>query len=100
LPDDEILPSERKLQPTDTPKKVDELAQIIVAISVGLSLLVPMILLTFIKVIRYRLILVSSFVITFALLIGLALNVESKDLISATAGYTAVLAVYVGVAPT
>jgi len=60
--------------------------------------MVPMILLTLIEAIRYRLILVSGCVMAFTILMGLAISVESKDLVSATAGYTAVLAVYFAVA--
>jgi hypothetical protein len=59
-----------------------------------------MILLTLIKYIRYRLILGSGCVIMFAVTMGLSMPVEGKDLISATAGYAAVLAVYLAVART
>jgi hypothetical protein len=97
---DELLPSEVKLEPREASKKVDNLAQIIVAVSAGLSLLIPMILFTLIKYIRYRLILVSGCVIMFAVAMGLSMPMEGKDLISATAGYTAILAVYLAVAGT
>jgi hypothetical protein len=69
------------------------LAQIIVAISAGLSLLVPMILLTLISGLRYRLVLISGCVMAFAVSMGLSINVECKDLIGDTSGYTAVLGV-------
>jgi hypothetical protein len=77
---------------------VDRLARIIVAITGGVFLLVPMIIMTFVNSTNYRLIIVSVAVIWFSVSLALATNATNQELLGATAAYSAVLVVYVGTA--
>jgi uncharacterized RDD family membrane protein YckC len=80
------------------PPFVEGLARIIIAITGGLFLLVPMILMTFITSPHYRLIIVSVAVLWFSISLGIVSHATNQELLGATAAYTAVLVVYVGAA--
>jgi hypothetical protein len=66
-----------------------------VAVTAGASILLPMIIMTFVPSIYWRLGIVSAAVIVFAL--GMSAASQSSDeVIAATAGYAAIMVVYIG----
>jgi len=75
---------------------VDRLARIIVAITGGVFLLVPMIIMTWVTDAHVRLIVVSVAVLWFAISVAVVSKATNQELIGATAAYSAVLVVYVG----
>ncbi|KAF4624509.1 hypothetical protein G7Y89_g13664 [Cudoniella acicularis] len=75
---------------------VDRLARVIVAITGGVFLLVPMIIMTFVQNAHLRLVVVSVAVVWFAVSVAVVSESSNQELIGATAAYTAVLVVYVG----
>ena len=75
---------------------VDTIARIIFGIVGGLMLLVPLVVLTFIENNHYRLLAATFFTLAFVLVIAGFSNASNQELIAATAGYTAVLVVFVG----
>jgi VIT1/CCC1 family predicted Fe2+/Mn2+ transporter len=85
------MPKPRKVSPL-----VDGLARIIVAITGGVFLLVPMIIMTWATDAHVRLIIVSIAVLWFAISVALVSKATNQELIGATAAYSAVLVVYVG----
>jgi hypothetical protein len=80
------------------PSFVEGLARIIIAITGGVFLLVPMILMTFITSPHYRLIIVSVATLRFSISLGIVSHATNQELLGATAANTAVLVVYVGAA--
>jgi hypothetical protein len=86
-------PSSAKLPPF-----VEGLARALVAITRGVFLLIPMVLMTFITCPHYRLIIVSVPVLWFSTSLGVVSHATNQELLGATAAYTAVLVVYVGAA--
>jgi VIT1/CCC1 family predicted Fe2+/Mn2+ transporter len=85
------MPKPRKVSPL-----VDGLARIIVAITGGVFLLVPMVIMTWATDAHMRLIIVSVAVLWFAISVALVSKATNQELIGATAAYSAVLVVYVG----
>jgi hypothetical protein len=77
---------------------VDTIARIIFGLSGGVLLLIPLIVLTFIKSTNYRLLAVSLFVLMFVALISVFSRASNQELAGATAAYAAVLVVFVGAA--
>jgi len=82
----------------EVPWFVNGLARIIVAITGGVFLLVPMIIMTRATDVHMRLIVVSIAVLWFTVSVALCSTATNQELIAATAAYTAVLVVYVGTA--
>jgi hypothetical protein len=78
------------------PPIADSLARLVIAFVGGLFLLVPMIIMTFVEDSHERLIIVVASVIVFSLAVALTSVASNQELVAATAGYTAVLVVYVG----
>lgn len=73
----------------------EALGRIIIGIVGGASFLVPMIIMTFVTQVHYRLVIISVATILFA--IGVAFTSASKDsVVAATAAYAAVMVVYIG----
>jgi len=81
---------------TEVSRLVNRLAWIIVAITGGVFLLVPMIIMTFATDAHMRLVVVSVAVLWFAVSVALVSKATNQELIAATAAYSAVLLVYVG----
>jgi VIT1/CCC1 family predicted Fe2+/Mn2+ transporter len=81
---------------TEVSRLVDGLARIIVAITGGVFLLVPMIIMTFATDAHMRLVVVSVAMLWFAVSVPLVSKATNQELIAATAAYSAVLVVYVG----
>jgi hypothetical protein len=75
---------------------VDKIARVTFALFGGLVLLVPLIVLSFIQNDHYRLLATTLFVLLFVIFIAFTSNASNQELIAATAGYTAVLVVFVG----
>jgi hypothetical protein len=75
---------------------VDNAARIIVSVTAGLFLLVPMIVLSFITSQKARLGTTVAFVIVFAVVLGRFSKATNDALMGATAAYAAVLVVFVG----
>lgn len=67
----------------------------------GAFLLVPMVALTYITEQRFQLLTVSLFVVFFALTVALTTSVQTsnQELVAATAGYAAVLVVFISQTP-
>ncbi|KAF2669611.1 hypothetical protein BT63DRAFT_425287 [Microthyrium microscopicum] len=85
------VPRPKQLSPI-----VDGFARIIVAITGGVFLLVPMIIMTWVTNAHIRLIIVSVAVLWFAISIAVTSKATNQELMGATAAYTAVLVVYIG----
>lgn len=81
---------------TEVSRLVNRLAWIIVAITGGVFLLVPMIIMTFATNAHMRLVVLSVAVLWFAVSVALVSKATNQELIAATAAYSAVLVVYVG----
>ena len=78
---------------------VDVLARILMSLIGGAFLLVPMIVLSFLRnSLVHSLIVTAVFIIVFAILLSLLTSASNQDIVSATAAYSAVLVVLVGVA--
>jgi hypothetical protein len=75
---------------------VDGLARFAIALVAGVFLLVPMIVLSYIKSKKYCLITTCMFVLVFAAIASLATKASNHELLTATATYAAVLVVFVG----
>lgn len=69
--------------------------QVILAIAAGASLLVPMIIMTFLTSWRARLIIVSVATVLFGVCFALASN-SKESILAGTAAYAAVMVVYIG----
>lgn len=79
---------------------MNTLAPLAVALVGGAFLLAPMSALTFISTPKYQLITVVLFVLFFAVVLALGFsNASNQELLSATAAYAAVLAVFVHQVP-
>jgi VIT1/CCC1 family predicted Fe2+/Mn2+ transporter len=85
------MPKSGKVSPI-----VDGLARIIVAITGGVFLLVPMVIMTWATDAHVKLIIVSVAVLWFAISVALVSNATNQELIGANMAYSAVLVVYVG----
>ena len=102
-------PSERKANKVgyhkgERPKTyspfLDALARFIIAVGGGLSLIVPMLVMSFDASRTKSLVTVSVAVVLFALLLSLGFDTDNKDTLMATATYAAVLVVFVGTSST
>ena len=82
--------------PEDTSPFVDTLARFIVAITGGLSLVVPMLVMRLDEHLKKSLITVSVAVILFSILTALMFKASNVETLAATATYAAVLVVFVG----
>ncbi len=79
---------------------LDALARFIIAVGGGLSLIVPMLVMSFDASRTKSLVTVSVAVVLFALLLSLGFDTDNKDTLTATATYAAVLVVFVGTSST
>ncbi|KAK5121888.1 hypothetical protein LTR85_004459 [Meristemomyces frigidus] len=70
----------------------------VIAVSGGVSLLVPVIIMTFTTSRAARLIVVSVTVLLFSLFMAVGTPATNENLLTATAAYAAVMVVYVGTA--
>ena len=75
---------------------VDRLVRFVMAITGGLFLVVPMVIMTIDQSQTKSLVTVSLAVVTFALVLSLAIRVSNIETLVATATYAAVLVVFVG----
>lgn len=75
---------------------IDNLARFAIALVAGVFLLVPMIILSYIRSKKYCLITTCLFVLVFAAIASLATKASNHELLTATATYAAVLVVFVG----
>jgi hypothetical protein len=75
---------------------VDVSARVLFGLCGAISLLIPLVVLTFIKSVNYRLLATILFVLTFVLMIALLSDANNQELVGATAAYAAVLVVFVG----
>lgn len=84
----------------ETPKEVsvfvDRLVRFILAITGGLFLIVPMIIMSIKPSTTKSLVTVSSFLILFSLVLALGIKVSNIETLVSTATYAAVLVVFVG----
>ena len=74
---------------------IDVVARQMIAFIGGLSLIVPIVIMTFLGSLKARLIVMCCFVGGFAALIGIFTRATNREVLAATAVYTAVLAVFV-----
>lgn len=75
---------------------MDGVARVLVALVGGASLVVPLIMMTYLTSQTARLIIVSAFVFVFSILVGVATKGTNQEVLGATAAYAAVLVVFVG----
>ena len=75
---------------------VDGLARLLFGIFGGLLLLIPLVVLTFIHSIHYRLLATTLFTFIFVVILALFSNASNVELIGSVAAYAAVLVVFVG----
>ena len=75
---------------------VDVFGRLIMAVLGGASLLVPMLIMTFLKSRTARLVTVSVAVFVFGFILSIGTRASNQELLGATAAYTAVMVVYVG----
>ena len=76
--------------------RIDKTARVLFGIIGIVSLLVPLVALTFIQNTNYRLLATTGFVITFTLVLAFLSVANNQELVGATAAYAAVLVVFVG----
>ena len=84
------------MMPEDTSPFVDILARFMVAITGGLSLVIPMLVMRLDEYLKKSLITVSVAVILFSALTSLMFKASYVETLAATAAYAAVLVVFVG----
>lgn len=82
--------------PRDVSPNVEKLARFIIALFGAISILVPMIIMSFHRSRTEALITTSVSVILFAMCCSFTLNTANDQTLAATAGYAAVLMVFVG----
>ncbi|KAI1765173.1 hypothetical protein GGR53DRAFT_284152 [Hypoxylon sp. FL1150] len=82
--------------PKEVSHFVDQAVRFVVAISGGLFLVVPMVVMTIQPSVLKSLITVSTFVLLFALILAFAVKVSNVETLISTATYAAVLVVFVG----
>ena len=76
--------------------RIDTTARIVFGIIGIVSLLVPLVVLTFIDSTNYRLLATTGFVILFVFVLALLSGVNNQELVGGAAAYAAVLVVFVG----
>jgi len=74
----------------------DMMARFVVAMLGGASLIVPMVLMTFLTTRNQHLIITSVFTVAFALGVSFMSRASNQEILAATAAYAAVLVVFVG----
>ncbi|TKA81839.1 hypothetical protein B0A49_01069 [Cryomyces minteri] len=79
---------------------VDYLARFFVSIFGGASLLVPMIIMVFSDSRNTNLIITSAFVLFFSIVLSVGSKASNQEILAATAGYAAVLVVFIGTSGT
>ncbi|TKA81836.1 hypothetical protein B0A49_01066 [Cryomyces minteri] len=79
---------------------VDYLARFFVSIFGGASLLVPMIIMVFSNSRNANLIITSAFVLFFSIVLSVGSKASNQEILAATAGYAAVLVVFIGTSGT
>lgn len=82
--------------PKEVSKFVDRSIRFVMAVSSGLFLIVPMIIMTIRPSDVKSLVTVSAFVLLFALILSFVIKVSNIDTLVSTATYAAVLVVFVG----
>jgi VIT1/CCC1 family predicted Fe2+/Mn2+ transporter len=83
-------------EPKDVSSTVDNLARCAMGLVGGISLLAPLLIMTYVVETRYRLIVVCLFVVLVTVLLSLLSKASNQEILGAVAGYTAVLVVYIG----
>lgn len=78
---------------------IDIFARQVIAFAGGIILVIPVILMNFITGRNNALIIMSCFVVGFAVLIGIFTRATNQEVLAATAVYTAVLALFVSDSP-
>ena len=89
-------PTLAKQLTTPVPSWIDKLVRQLVALVGGLSLVVPVIMMTFLTSIAARLSIVCCASLGFSIFIGIATKASNQEVLGASAAYTAVLVVFVG----
>ena len=84
------------IEPEEISPFVDTLARFIVAITGGLSLVIPMLFMRLGETLFKSLTTVSAAVVLFSALTSLMFNASNVETLGATAAYAAVLVVFVG----
>lgn len=82
--------------PKEVSHFVDQTVRFVVAITGGLFLVVPMVVMTIQPSVLKSLVTVSTFVLLFALILAFAVKVSNVETLISTATYAAVLVVFVG----
>ncbi|RJE22706.1 hypothetical protein PHISCL_04967 [Aspergillus sclerotialis] len=77
-------------------KLAEKIASVVIAIIASGSLLGPMIALSYIEEMKYRLLTVCLCVVAFSMCLMLILRLSTMDLVGVVAGYTGILIVYLG----
>lgn len=78
------------------PNWIDTLVRQLVALTGGLSLIIPLIMMTFLTSVAARLSILCCSVFSFSVFIGYATKASNHEVLGAGAAYTAVLVVFVG----
>lgn len=78
---------------------LEHMARSIIAITGSMALLVPVLILSYVETLKYRLLTVCLSVIGFSICAMIVLKPKTSDLVAVVAAYTAVLVVYVGGSP-
>ena len=82
--------------PLHVSKSVDKIAQFLLALVGGASLIVPMLIMSFHASKKKSLITVSVATFVFSFVLSMSLRLQNNDVLAATAAYAAVLVVFVG----
>lgn len=91
------MPSAKNRQNYDgRGSRVDNIARVLFGLCGAISLLVPLVVLTYIRSTNYRLLATTLFVLVFVLLMAFLSDANNQELVGATAAYAAVLVVFVG----
>jgi hypothetical protein len=75
---------------------IDQVARIVFGLYGAVALLIPLVVLNFIQSVNYRILAATIFVIVFSVQLAVLSKASNQELVSATAGYAAVLVVFIG----
>lgn len=75
---------------------IDQAARIVFGLYGAVALLIPLVVLNFIQSVNYRILAATIFVIVFSVQLAVLSKASNQELVSATAGYAAVLVVFIG----
>jgi hypothetical protein len=75
---------------------IDHAARIVFGLYGAVALLIPLVVLNFIQSVNYRILAATMFVLVFSLQLAILSNASNQELVTATAGYAAVLVVFIG----